>query len=210
MFQNRNEAGKKLGLEISKLKTSKPVVFGLARGGVVMAAPVAEILSCPFDVLVVRKLGVPTNPEFGFGAIAPGETEIIDWETAENLGLDPFRIEQIIKKEKKELYRRLKTYRGSLKYPSLTNRAAILVDDGIATGNTMVAAVDFVKILRPSKIIIAAAVCPTELIEDKFETNKVICLKKNDNFFSVGQYFKDFPQITDQEVKNTLKKFKKI
>ncbi|MDD3481213.1 MAG: phosphoribosyltransferase family protein [Patescibacteria group bacterium] len=207
MYKDRKEAGEKLAQALGLSQLENPVVFGLARGGLPVAEIVAGVLNCPLDILVVRKLSSCRYPEFGFGAIAPGETEIIDWMTAEKLGLTPFDIEQITKSEKKELYRRLGEYRESIKYESLSGKEAIVVDDGIATGVSVKAAIAFLRILEPKRIIVAAPVCARDTEKEIMkETDGVICIISDPSFMAVGQYYSNFPQLTDEEVVSILKK----
>ncbi len=210
IFKNRTEAGKLLGMILAKKNYQNSVIFGLARGGVITAAAVAAKINAPLEVLVVRKLASPVNPELGFGAIAPSGVEVINWETAEKLDLTPTDVKEISKKEQEELTRRLFKYRGNKKYDSLKNRVAILVDDGIATGVSMRAAIVFVETLHPDKIIVATPVCAADTsAEIKKEVDKVICLNSTENFWAVGQFYEEFTQTTDEEVIKALKQFQK-
>lgn len=209
MYKDREEAGEKLAYALKDKDLWDPIVFGLARGGVPIATKVAEVLGCPLDVMIVQKLSSPRNPEFGFGAIAPGETEVIEWKVAEKLSLTPFDVQEIIKEKKRELGRRLKLYRKDFKYESLEGKTAILIDDGIATGVSIRAAIAFLSILEPRKIIVAAPVCAEDTAKEiEKEPNKLICLLREPNFMAVGQYYKEFSQVTDGEVIDILKKFK--
>lgn len=206
IFKNRTEAGAKLGREIKGRNYQNPMVFGLARGGVVTAAVVAREIKAPLDVLVVRKLASPESPELGFGAIAGNGIEIINWETAEKLDLTLAEVKEISETEQKELVRRLSKYRGGKKYASLKNCTAILVDDGIATGVSMRAAIAFISTLSPLKIVVATPVCAADtLTEIKKEADEVICLNSTENFWAVGQFYEEFTQTTDDEVIKALK-----
>lgn len=205
-FKDRTEAGKLLGVILAKKKYQNSIVFGLARGGVVTAAAVAAGIKAPLEVLVVRKLASPANPELGFGAIAGSGIELINWETAGKLDLTLAEVKEISEREQKELVRRLSKYRGNKKYANLENRVAILVDDGIATGVSMRAAIAFVTTLNPEKIVVATPVCATDtLAEIKKEVDEVICLNSTDNFWAVGQFYEEFTQTTDEEVTKALK-----
>lgn len=206
MFENRKEAGRMLADKLKKLDIENPVVFGLPRGGVITAREVAKALSSPLDIIICRKLGTPGNPELAFGAIAPKGIEYIDWEFAEKIGIKPFEIRGVIKDETKELKRREKLYRGGKRYPNLANKVAIIVDDGIATGATVKAAIEFAKILNPVKVIVASPVCAKDTSLSLLNmADKVICLLTPDDFYAVGQFYQDFPQTTDEEVIDILK-----
>jgi predicted phosphoribosyltransferase len=209
IFKNRTEAGRLLAQKLNVDYYCNPIVFGLARGGVITAAAVAKTIHAPLDVLVVRKLCAPSNPEFGFGAIAPKGTEVIDWLTAEKLGLNPFDIEEISNNERIELERRINIYRAGKNYRTLKNRTAILVDDGIATGVSVRAAIAFLESLQPESVIVASPVCATASTSSiKREVEEIICLHSTDDFWAVGQFYEEFPQVTDKEVIQALKQFK--
>ena len=205
MFLDRKDAGKKLAQKLKEFKIKNPYVFGMARGGVPVASEVAKELKAPLDVVVVRKIGFPLNPEFGIGAIAQGGVKVYNQEIIDNYQVSPKAIKEITENETKELDRRLSLYRDSKSLPKLKNKTAILVDDGLATGISAIAAVKFLKTLKPEVIILAIPVgAPNsvELLESK--TDKVICLLKPFEFSSVGQWYKFFDQTTDQEVVDIL------
>lgn len=207
VFKNRKEAGILLSKKIGAEGVEKPYVFALPRGGVAVGKEVASALSAPLDVIVSRKLGVPSNPELAFGAIAPNEIEYVDWDFAERIGLGPFEIEEVIKKEKRELKRREKLYRGVRKYPDLSGKTVLLVDDGIATGATIIAAIEFLRTLSPKAVYVAAPASAHDSAENiRTLADKVISLVETDDFYAVGQFYLNFPQTTDKEVLAILKK----
>lgn len=209
-FKNRKEAGKLLAKKILGLNLDNVLVFGLPRGGVVVAAEVAEALSAPLDMIVVRKLGSLHNPELAFGAIAPQKTEYIDWEFAERIGIGPFEIKDIIKKEQQELKRREKLYRGQREYRDLSGKNIIIVDDGIATGATVKATIEFLRRMHTGKIIVATPVCASDTASSiRSLADMVLSLFETNDFYAVGQFYLDFPQITDDEVMNIMKKHSK-
>lgn len=201
MFKDRRDAGQKLAKTLSALDLKKPYVLGMARGGVPVAYEVAQELKAPLDVLVVRKLGTPQNPEFGFGAIAPNGFSELNEEIIRDLNLADIEIADIKEKEEEELLRRMKKYRGDRSLPNLSNKTVIVVDDGIATGVSAKVAVAYLKSKKPKEIILAAPVCAQdsgEMLKEK--ADKVICLSSPPYFFSVGEWYEYFPQITDKEV----------
>jgi putative phosphoribosyl transferase len=208
MFKDREEAGKKLAKKLVEYNFKKPIVFGLARGGIVVAKEVARELSAPLDVVVVRKLGVPGNKELGFGAIAPNDVEVINWEIAEKVDITPFDIKSVSEKEKKELERRLTEYRENSEYKNLKGKTAVLVDDGIATGVSTEAAIEFIETLKPEKVVVATPTCATDTAEKiQREVDVLVCTIETNDFWAVGQFYQDFPQTTDNEVKDSLKSF---
>lgn len=210
MFQNRLEAGKLLGEkileEIGKLR-DKFIVLGIPRGGVVVARQVAKVLGCPLDVIVTRKIGAPGNEELAIGAV--GETEgskYIDERLAADVGADEEYLKSKIKEQKEEIKRREKLYREGKEPLNLENKIVILVDDGVATGATMIAAAKEVWNNNPKKVIIALPVCPKDtLTKLEKEADQIIVLKTPWPFFAVGQFYKEFEQVSDEEVVELLR-----
>lgn len=199
-----------MGQKLKVEKFKRQIVFGLARGGIITAAAIARILKAPLDVVIVRKLASPLNPEFGFGAIAPLGTRIIDAETALMLDLHQVEIEKIITEEEQELERRLLAYRGDHEYPNLSGITTVLVDDGIATGVSMKAAVNFVKKLGATDIIVAVPVCTVSAVKEleRLQT-RVVCPSEPVDFIAVGEFYQSFGQVTDEEVVKAIKDFNK-
>ncbi|MDO8498557.1 MAG: phosphoribosyltransferase [bacterium] len=207
VFENRQEAGKRLGSELLKYRGENPYVLAMPRGGVPIGFEVAEILQAPLDVLVVRKIGLSGNREFGIGAIAEGGVKVLDQTTLEVLGIDEEEIKDTIQLEEEELKRRVETYRDGRPLPDLKDRTAVLVDDGMATGITAKAAIEAVKKLHPQKIVLASPVCALDTAESlKRLVDKVVCLATPYDFSAVGLWYKDFTQISDEEVVKLLKK----
>lgn len=201
IFNDRKEAGERLGEYLSEFDWENPMVFGIPRGGVIIAKEVAERLSAPFDLVITRKLGVPFNRELGFGAIAPEGIIIIDYDLVEKLGISEFEIRKVEQQELAEMDRRLKQYRGKTEYRQISGRTALIVDDGIATGVTMEAAIAFIKKLNPGRIIVASPTCATDAITRiRKKVDDVVCISEPELFMAVGEFYKYFPQVTDEEV----------
>lgn len=205
LFKNRQEAGEQLAKEVVKLKPANPSVLALPRGGVPVAAPVAQVLGAPLDVLVVRKVGSAGNPEYGLGAISEGNVVVARDEEVTTLGGTKETWQSLIKKERRELERRVKLYRQGKKLPGLEGKTAVLVDDGLATGATALAAVKAAGKLNPDKIVFAVPVgSPTAVSQLEKEGVLVICLDQPEDLAAIGNYYQDFSQVTDQEVLRLL------
>jgi len=210
MFADRKEAGEKLGLVLKDRKFKHPVVFGIPRGGVIVAAEVARMLNAPISVVVPRKIGSPFNPEFGIGAVAPDGTVFIDTHTARSTGADDNYIQEQIKKEIEEARRRMEAY-GFQMPASLKGKTAIVVDDGIATGHTMVAALAFLEKLKPDVLVAAVPVAPQDAAERLLRyADEVIVLYTPLFFGAVGEFYMDFHQISDEEVLEAIKNLEKF
>lgn len=211
VFQDRQEAGKKLALKLYRYKGEKPYILALPRGGVPVGFEMAEVLQAPLDVIVVRKIGLSGNREFGIGAIAEGGVEVMDEASIEALGIEEDKIKDTVELEEKELERRVKVYRGNESLPQLTDKTAILVDDGMATGITAKAAIEGVKKLNPKKIVLASPVCPIDTAESlQRKVDEVVCLVMPNDFMAVGAWYRNFIQISDEEVIDLLNKSKKF
>lgn len=206
IFKDRQEAGKKLATELLKYRSENPIVLALPRGGVPIGYEVAEVLHAPLDVIIVRKIGAPGNAEFGIGAISELGVRVLDEETITLMGLDKIEINNVISLEEIELKRRASLYREGRSLPDLKGKTVILVDDGLATGVTANAAINAVKKLNPKKIIYATPVCAQNNAADlKTKIDTVICLAKPLEFLSVGSWYQNFRQISDDEVIDLLK-----
>lgn len=205
-FQDRSHAGCLLGAELVTRKFgANTIVLALTRGGVPVGAKVAEALNAPLDVIVVRKLGVPWQPELAMGAIA-GETRILDRYLINELHISERTVEDVTARENRELKRREHLYRADLPAHSLYRRTVILVDDGLATGSTMVAAARHVRSLRPQRLVVAVPVGSSEACSRlRKEADECICLALPEPFFSVGEWYLDFRQVSDAEVQKYLK-----
>jgi len=205
-FKDRKDAGEKLSRALEKYINEDLYILALPRGGVPVAYEIARRFNAPLDVIVVRKLGYSWNNELGFGAIAPGIT-VLNEEILDSYPLKAREINYIKTKEETELARRVKEFRNDKKLYDLKNKTALIVDDGIATGVTILAAIRYAKGLNPRKVIVATPVCaPDTLMTIEAEADDVICLETPFNFNAVAEWYEYFPQTSDAEVKEILKK----
>ncbi|MBI3379942.1 phosphoribosyltransferase [Candidatus Gottesmanbacteria bacterium] len=212
MFQNREEAGKLLAAELSKYKNNQDaVVLAIPRGGVVVGRQIADKLSLPLILAVVKKIGAPGNPELAIGALAPSNTKFIDWDLVfrSNVGQDYLDAELDAKRN--EIEERVQKFKiRNLKSVIRNKKIIILTDDGIATGATTRAAINYIKIITKNqetiaKIILAIPVIAKETYDKiKKEVNKIFALEIPQSFNAVGQFYKEFPQVSDEEVMELL------
>jgi predicted phosphoribosyltransferase len=205
-FRDRSEAGRLLADRVRGYAHRPDViVLALPRGGVPVAYEVARALDAPLDVFLVRKLGVPGHEEFAFGAIATGGIRVINQDVVQALGIPARLIDAIAAREQQELERRERLYRGTRPPPDVRDRTVILVDDGLATGSTMLAAVRALRSERAGRIVAAVPVASPEACEQLGEeTDDVICAVTPEPFDAVGLWYQDFSQTTDDEVKELL------
>lgn len=203
-FLDRQAAGRSLGERLYLARLDDPVVFGLPRGGVVVAAGVADALGAPLDIVVARKLGVPWQPELAFGAVAPGVVVLrADVVAAARLG--PGEIEAAAARESAKLDELARGYRGDAPATKVEGRTAVIVDDGLATGATATAAVRSVRTRQPSRIVVAVPVCAAETAgELRREVDEVICLGEYRDFRAVGLYYGDFGSVPDATVRELI------
>lgn len=207
-FIDRQDAGVILA-EYLKEYAHQPnvIVLALPRGGVPVAYEIAEALSVPLDVFIVRKLGVPGYEELAMGAVASGGTMILNERLINQLNLDQASIDAVIQSEQKELMRREQLYRGNRPFPDLSGKTIILVDDGIATGSTMQAAVKALRKCKPTSIMIVVPVAAYETCEEMAKlVDKIICPLKPHHFHAVGLWYENFSQTSDSEVIEWLEK----
>ena len=205
-FRNRAEAGRLLAQELAAY-AGRPdlIVLALPRGGVPVAYEVARALGAPMDVFLVRKLGVPGHQEFAFGAIATGGVRVLNEGVVESLGLPAYVIETATAKERQELARRERLYRGGRPSPDVRGKTVILIDDGLATGATMQAAIAALRQLQPAKIVVAVPTASPDTCERlRREVDEVICAITPEPFHAVGLWYEDFSQTTDDEVRDLL------
>jgi putative phosphoribosyl transferase len=207
-FRDRTHAGQLLAEELSRYADRDDViVLGLPRGGVPVAFEVARALDAPLDVFVVRKLGVPGHEELALGAIASGGTRVLNAQLVEALRMPADWIDKVTAREAHKLARREAAYRGERPAPNLTDRTVILVDDGLATGSTMRAAVWTVRQAMPARIIVAVPVADPEVCAAlRREADEVVCLFTPRNLRAVGLWYEDFSQTTDDEVRELLER----
>jgi putative phosphoribosyl transferase len=205
-FHDRVEAGRKLAERLKAYaQRSDVLVLGLPRGGVPVAYEVARALQVPLDLLLVRKLGVPGQEELAMGAIATGGVRILNEEVVQTFGIPDHVIEAVTASAQQELARRERLYRGDRSAPEVQDRTVILVDDGIATGATMRAAVAALRYLHPACLIVAVPVAPPPVCKAlQAEADDFVCLLSPPFFLGVGAWYEHFPQMTDDEVRALL------
>lgn len=207
IYQNRREAGAFLVAHVREQlpDADDAVVLGLARGGVPVGLELARALNAILDVFIVRKIGMPDHEEYAIGAIAAGGYEVLNERVIEELGITKIQIAAIADREKAELLRREKLYRGNLPAVSVRGRTAILVDDGLATGLTMRAAIAAVLAQNPARVIVAVPVGAVETCDEiAHEVDALICPLQPEMFQAVGLWYRDFTPTTDREVRECL------
>lgn len=207
LFADRAAAGRALGAVLRERRLGDaPLVLGLPRGGVPVAAEVAAALHAPLDVLVVRKLGTPGFPELAMGAIASGGIRVLNPSVLHHRGLRDADVERVAAKELLELERRERAFRGDRPRPVLTGRCVLLVDDGLATGATVRAAVEAVRTTAPARIVVAVPVgAPEAVALLEGAADEVVCLHAPAGFAAVGAHYDDFTQTTDAQVQQLLR-----
>jgi putative phosphoribosyl transferase len=206
-FRDRCDAGRQLVDRLVSLKLSDPLILALPRGGVPVAFEIAEALRAPLDVVVARKIGAPGHRELGIGAIAEGGGVVADEATMRMLGITDARFKKLAEQEQPELERRIRLYRGGRPLPAMAGRDVVLVDDGVATGVTAEAAVGSARRAGADRVILAVPTCAPESAR-RLENiaDVVVCIIEPANFVAVGQWYKDFAQISDQEVLRLLRR----
>jgi len=205
-FQDRFDAGRQLGARLSSYaKRGDVVVLALPRGGVPVGYEVARQLNAPLDIFLVRKLGVPGYEELAMGAIASGGARVVNEEVVEQLQIPEDVIDAATIEQQQELERREAAYRAGRPLPELKNKTVILVDDGLATGSSMCAAVQALRLLGPKAIVVAVPVGAAETCEMlQSDADDVVCLMAPGNFSAVGRWYLDFTQTSDEEVSDLL------
>lgn len=203
MFANRNDAGRRLAEKIRGNGINGfTTILGLPRGGVPVAAEVARLLEAPLDVLVVRKLGHPANPELALGAVAEDGVRVLNHDLADSVR----DLSDRVHAESLEVRKRVRRFRGGRPLPPLHGRTAILVDDGLATGASMQAAILAVRQKHPARIVVAVPVGPPEVLQSvNAVADQVICLQSPEIFSAVGEFYQEFEQVTDEDVEQLLK-----
>jgi len=206
MFQDRHDAGRQLAAKLHDYAGRDDViVLALPRGGVPVGYEVARSLGVPFDVFLVRKLGVPGHEELAFGAIASGGVRVLNERIVKSFELSPADLAQVTGEESRELARREREYRDERPLPNLLGKSIILIDDGLATGSTMRAAVLALRRFEPAQIVVAVPVGAPETCSDfRTEADEVICAIEPEPFWAVGAWYADFSQTSDEEVRELL------
>jgi predicted phosphoribosyltransferase len=204
LFTSRKQAGELLAKQLNGRRNC--IVLAIPRGGVVVGAQVAKKLSCPLDIIVTRKIGAPDNPELAIGALSSKGGLILDQDLISRLRISKEHIKASYLKELEEALRREEVYSQG-RSPSLEGKNVILIDDGIATGATIKASIEAVRERKPAKIILAAPVAPEPTLSElEPVVDETIVLNTPHDFYAIGQFYKDFPQVTDKEVIRELKK----
>ena len=205
-FKDRYDAGRRLADQLTQYQGRDDLlVLGLPRGGVPVAFEVARALDAPFDIFLVRKLGVPGREELAMGAIASGGVRVLNQEVVDQLRISSAVLDHVAEVERRELRRRAEAYRGNRPEPEIEDHTVILVDDGLATGATMRAAIVALRQRNPKRIVVAVPTASSETcaqFED--EVDEIVCAITPDPFFGVGLWYEDFAQTTDQEVRQLL------
>ncbi|MFO0606019.1 MAG: phosphoribosyltransferase [Polyangiales bacterium] len=205
MFKDRSEAGRALAHSLQQLRDRAPVIVALPRGGVPVGFEVALALDAPLDVVVARKLGAPGHPEYGIGAVAEGGALYLDTTTIARLGVTPEHLQTIVRQESAELLRRVRAYRGDHPPVDIAGRTVIVVDDGMATGVTVRAAIRSLRARGPRTVVIAAPVCAAESARELLsEVDAIVCAHSPEDFLAVSSWYGDFAQTTDDEVRAIL------
>ncbi len=206
LFQDRRDAGQRLGLALARYREEDVLVLGIPRGGMVVAAEVAKILRAPLDLIIPRKIGAPNNPEVAIGALAPDGTMILDERMIAVLGLTEKEVSRLAEEVRSEIARRAEAYRGGRPAEEMAGKAVILVDDGIATGYTILAALQGIRKAGPARLVLAVPVAPADTVQTlSREVNEMVCLESPENFYAVGQYYLHFDQTEDVEVMALLR-----
>ena len=200
LFADRTDAGRRLGERLAGDVTGDAVVLGIPRGGVVVAAEVGRVLGAPIDVVVPRKVGAPFNPELGLGAVAPG-VRFLDERLIRDLGVPSSYVEREIEDQQREIERREALYRGARPPVDVAGKTAIVVDDGVATGGTAIAALRWARAAGAAEVILAVPVAPPQSRRTlESEADRVVALAFPEPFHAVGQWYRDFDQVPDEAV----------
>lgn len=205
ILRDRKDAGEKLASRLSHYARDRPVVLALPRGGVPVGFEIARRLGVPLEVLIVRKIGAPGNPEYGLGALVEDGSRFVDERRVREEGFSPSDLEPTIARELDEIRRRAEAYRGGRPPVELAGQVVILVDDGMATGASVFAAVRAVRARRPRRLVVAVGVAPPDTVSRLArEADEVVVLIAPPVFFAVGEWYREFDQVSDDEVEDLL------
>ena len=212
MFRDRTEVGKLLGDELLKRKIKNPVVLAIPRGGLPVAKEIALALKAPLDIVITRKIGAPGEPEFAIGAVTQEGEMIVDRQVTRTLGVSEQYLREESARQIEEIKQRMHKYREKdLQFPQLEGKAVVIVDDGIATGNTMLAAIKSVKLKKPSEIILAIGVAPPDTVRKlSKEADQVVCLGTPEPFYAIGEFYENFEQVEDEEARSIMVEVNKV
>jgi len=209
-FRDRTHAGERLAEALDAYRAQNPIILALPRGGVAVAAEIARALNAPLDLVLVRKIGVPYQPELAMGAVADGPNPLVvrNEDVIRLAGISEDEFNSICDSELAEIQRRRASYLGSRPHPDLNGRVAIVVDDGIATGATTRAALRAVRAQNPKHLVLAVPVAPTKsLVELRDDADEIVCLEDYEPFYAIGAYYRDFRQLSDADVTSALALF---
>lgn len=205
MFDNREQAGELLSAKLKEHRGKEAVVLGIPRGGVVVAKTITDMLQLPLDIVIVKKIGAPNNPELAIGAVGPANVVYWDDRLCRQLAIGKSEKLEVRSKKLEELREREKLLRGKRKMVTIKDKTVILVDDGVATGATAMAAAKFIKKMKAKKIILATPVIAKDTLSYiKRYFDEVVFLESPEEFHAVGQFYQEFNQITDDEVRKLL------
>ncbi len=204
LLKNRADAGKKLAIAL-KGTSKKAVILAVPRGGVVVGYEIAKELGVPMDIFITKKIGAPNNPELAIGAVAEDGTLLLDESLVEMLSVSESYLVEEVERQKMEIKRRLKSYRGNVANPEVAGREVILVDDGVATGSTLKAALRSLRKQGAKPLVVAVPVGPPDTVTAlKKEADRVVCLFTPEPFYAIGEFYEDFDQTSDEEVTELL------
>ncbi len=209
-FRNRSEAGQRLAAALAKYRREHVTVLALPRGGVPVAAEIAQALEAPLDLILVRKVGVPFQPELAMGAVVDGSEPVIvrNHDVIALTGISEEEFESVCERELTEIERRRQRYLADRERAPIAGRVVIVIDDGIATGATMRAALQATRQRQPRKLVLAVPVAPSSTLRElQDEADEIICLEDHENFGAIGYFYRDFRQVTDDEVIELLARY---
>jgi putative phosphoribosyl transferase len=205
MFRDREQAGEVLASALKDLRGEDVLVLAIPRGGVVVGSIVARALGAPLDIIVTKKIGAPGEAEYALGAVTQDGEVILDEAAVRMLGVGRDYLDSEAANQREEVRDRMKRFRGERPYPSLKGKTVVIVDDGIATGYTALAAARSVKRQGPKSVVLAVPVGPSETIAKlSREVDKVVCLEMPEPFFAIGEFYSEFGQVEDDEVRRIL------
>jgi len=209
-FHNRQDAGRRLAVELAEYATEQPIVLALPRGGVPVGYEVARALGAPLDVWVVRKIGVPWHQELGLGAVAEGGFVHYTREIISRIGISDDDLQAVTQAKRREVEERVRTFRGDRPAPVVRDRTVLLIDDGIATGGTVRAAIASIRAQHPKKLVLAVPVASPDTVRALLpEVERVVSLLTPPNLYAIGLWYEDFTQVADEEVVELLDRARK-